>query len=199
MSNTGEIFVSDVPSEPDNIPKYISVCDHANEHFTASGTTNENNSAEHSIHVFNEKGKWLRKIGCNLNVPHGLDIDDANNLYVSDSGHHYIVKISLSNFSLSLFTSWNTDWNLNYPYGLTVVKELETVFICDKENDRNVATDLQFNKMCTLGDNGGLSGPVDVAIVVISMLQTTRQSLCTGWEKSSRGVMPTLLKCSIQH
>ena len=160
MSIAGEIFVSDVPSEPVNIPKHYRVCDHANEHFTVSGTANENDSVEHLIHVFNEKGEWLRKIDCSLNVPRGLDIDDANNLYVSDSGHHYTMKISLDNPSLSLCTSWNADWKFDYPYGLTVVKELETVFTCDKENGRVVATDLQLNMRYTLE---GLSGPVDVA------------------------------------
>ena len=166
MSSTGEIFVSDVPNQPDNTPRYITVHDRTNgtneQSSPASATTTETDSAEHSIQVFNGKGEWLREIGCNLKVPRGLDIDD-NYLYVSDCVHQYIAKLPLVNHSLSLCTSQNKGLNLNYPYGLVVVKELETVFICDEGNSRVVATDLQFNMKYTLGGRGVLPGPVDVA------------------------------------
>ena len=163
MSSTGEIFVSDVPNEPDNTPRYITVHDRTNEQSSpASATTTETDAAEHSIQVFNGKGEWLREIGCNLKVPRGLDIDD-DYLYVSDCVHQYIAKVPLGNHSLSLCTSRNNGLDLNYPYGLTIVKELETVFICDEGNSRVVATDLQFNMRYTLGSHGVLPGPVDVA------------------------------------
>ena len=163
MSGTGEIFVSDVPNEPDNTPRYITVHDRTNEQSSsASASTTETDSAEHSVQVFNGKGEWLRKIGCNLKVPRGLDIAD-NYLYVSNCAHRYIAKVPLGNHSLSLCTSRNNGLDLNYPYGLAVVKELETVFICDEGNSRVVATDLQFNMKYTLGGPGVLSGPVDVA------------------------------------
>ena len=163
MSDMGEIFVSDVPTEPDNTPRHITVCERANERSsTASAKATKTHTTEHSIQVFSGKGKWKKEIGCNLKVPRGLDIDD-NYLYVSDCVHQYIAKVPIGNRSLSLYTSRYSDLDLNYPYGLIVVKELKTLFICDEGNSQVVATDLQFNLKYTLGSRGVLPGPVDVA------------------------------------
>jgi len=57
VSSTGEIFVSDVPNEPGNTPRYPTV---KNEQSSpASATTTETDAAEHSIQVFSGKGELL--------------------------------------------------------------------------------------------------------------------------------------------
>ena len=110
-----------------------------------------------AVHVFSKTGQWERKICHDFNCPRGIDIID-NYLFVSDCANNVIKKIILSSDSVQ---SQSMDSSLKTPYGLAAAGKIETLFICDENNSRIVATDFDFNVKYVLSD--GLPGPTDVA------------------------------------
>ena len=144
VSESGEIFVSDVSS--------VTIQDGKNE------------LKVQPVHVFSNTGNWLKLIHYEFKAPRGIAIID-NCLFVSDCVNHVIKKISLpANDTPSLVSqsSQNDKLKLKYPYGLAAVSEIETLFICDNDNSRIVATDFNFNVKDMLPDVS-LPGPTDVA------------------------------------
>ena len=103
-----------------------------------------------SVQVFDGRGQWLRELRMNyqLKDPHGTDIDMNDNIYICDFGHDAVVKLSLtisSTHTPKPTVYCNDQPPLRYPYSLTVVNEIEHVFICYNFNREIIATDLQLS------------------------------------------------------
>ena len=122
-----------------------------------------------SVQVFDCSGQWLRKLRMDyrLKDPRGIDIDMNDNIYICDLGRDAVVKLSLttsSTHTLKPAVYCNDQLPLRYPYSLTVVNEIECVFICYNCNREIIATDLQLSA-CehAAGGPGALPYPIGVA------------------------------------
>ena len=90
----------------------------------------------------------MRKLRMNhqLKDPRGIYIDKNDNIYICDLGNDTVVKLSLT--TSPTHTTKSTVYcgdqqPLRYPYSVTVVDEIECVFICFNAYREIIATNLQ--------------------------------------------------------
>ena len=120
------------------------------------------------IAVFDKKGKKLRAIkmpkdDVDLSV---IAIDEDDNIYVTDSGRHCLVKLNkVGEILKTVGTRGSDDSEFNYPRGVAVIGD--RVFVCDRDNHRlQVFTKERLEFVKTIGSRGQgdehFDRPVDI-------------------------------------
>ena len=120
------------------------------------------------ISVFDKKGKKLRDIKLPTDDVDlsGIALDEDDNIYVTDSGRHCLVKLNKAGKVLKTVGTQGRDHGeFNDPRGVAVIGD--RVFVCDRDNHRlQVFTKERLEFVKTIGSRGKgdehFDRPVDI-------------------------------------
>lgn len=110
------------------------------------------------VRVFSREREELARFGEGLLLePVGVAVAPDGGLFVSDAGHHRIVRFDAEGALAASFGGWGAgDGELNEPRGLALAGE--TVWVCDKRNHRLQAFTLAGEHVRTVGGFGSEPG-----------------------------------------
>jgi DNA-binding beta-propeller fold protein YncE len=111
---------------------------------------------------YDERGNYLRSLGDGLFThPHGLRIDDADNLWTTDDGSHLVLKLSPAGRVLLVLgrkgVAAESDWLFNQPTDVAFAKNGDVYVSDGYGNSRVVKFDREGNFIKSWGKYG--SGP----------------------------------------
>lgn len=128
---------------------------------------------QNQINVFDFSGNFVEEIKIHgektyLNKPSGIVIDDSNNIFISNTGNHEILKLNLNG---ALDLKWGSEGNkekeLDSPWGICLTYD-ECVLVSDHLNNRVHKFTMNGVHLLTFGESGlpneRLNHPADVSI-----------------------------------